>query len=298
MADGEAVYVGIDLSTSEASTGVCRLRWGAELEIDTARHLTVDEVLSEDFVAAAIDVPFGWPVDFVAAVAEWTQRGASGQPLASRLITDGYAVVGERLRFRTTDRFIRKAAKFLPDAAAGPWPDGLSVTKDMLTGTALHGMHIVGSRVPDHVVGRSYEETPSRIVEAYPSAALVAWGFDARGLKDKGDYGFDARAAVLNEIAARIPEVSSTIRGHETKIAATGDLFDGFICALVARAWHLGKCWLPDDPTVWKAMSEAVEEWVLVDGELKDRERFLAEVHAEGWIALPRAPLAVALTGG
>lgn len=287
------VYVGIDLSTSKASTGVCRLSWGAGMELASETGLSLGEVLDSPFTAAAVDVPFGWPVDFVLAVTEWSKRHDHEETASSQLMTSGYGSAGERLRFRTTDRFVRQAAKHLPGAPQEGWPQGLSVTKDMITGTALHGMHVLGSRYPSLLVGHKFSDTPGGIVEAYPAAALTAWNIVHAGYKGKA--GGPAREWILEKVETQVPSLSDAIdEENRGRLLSSDDLLDAFVCALVARAWHMDHTWLPDDPKVRSAMC-ALEEWSGDGVTFQGDDRFQEEVQQEGWIALPSASLAESL---
>lgn len=286
------MYAGVDLSTSKHGTGVCRLTWDGGMDLDRETGLSLDDVLDKPFAAAAVDVPFGWPVDFVLAVSEWSGRRDADAKPSSSLIADGYLLAGERLRFRTTDRFVRKAARHLPDAPSGGWPQGLSVTKDMITGTALHGMYVLGSRYPPLVFGQAHANTPGHVVEAYPAAALIAWNIDAGSYKGKD--GRSARGRILSSLEREASSLAGVIEDHRDALLESDDLLDAFICALVARAWHLGHTWLPHHPEVLAAMC-FVPEWSEDERTFKDEARFLSEISQEGWIALPAVPLGEAL---
>ncbi len=282
------IYVGIDLSTSDGTTGVCRINWDDEtMELDVASRLPVDHVLDEEFTAAGIDVPFGWPVDFVAAICAWSDRAEPSWSLDALLFSDGYESAGERLRFRSTDRFVRMAMKEdAPEKLRPGWPNGLSVTKDMITGTALHAMHLLGSRWPDLTLGHPFETATHPVVEVYPGIALRGWGLEAPPYKDK--EGEPGRRCILDQLEA-VPPLDRLIDDKRTRLEGDDNLLDAFVCALVARSWHLGHTYLPGDEEVVELMVAHCRRWF-------DQERFLDEVRREGWIAHPNDGLAEALS--
>lgn len=306
------IYVGIDLSTSDGKTGVCRINWDDEtMELDVASRLPVDQVLDDEFTAAGIDVPFGWPVDFVEATCAWTARsqpgdddgsdachdgqqartgpdnGDPGGHLDADLFRDGYESAGERLRFRATDRFVRKAMKAdAPEKLRSGWPSGLSVTKDMITGTALHAMHLLGCRYPDLTVGHPFETANHPVVEVYPAIALRGWGLEAPPYKDK--EGKAGRRCILEQLE-EVPPLDRLINDNRIALEKDDNLLDAFVCALVARSWHRGHTHLPDDEYVAELMEAHCGQWF-------DQDRFLDEVRREGWIAHPNAQLALALS--
>src|SRR3546814_3004732 len=95
--------LGIDLSANPAKTGACEVDWIAGtvtlLDRPTSDEQLVKAVLSVDM--AAIDVPLGWPDEFIeAVVAHRDRRGwppIAAEPPEERL----------PLRYRTTDLLTR-----------------------------------------------------------------------------------------------------------------------------------------------------------------------------------------------
>lgn len=129
-----------------------------------------------------------------------------------------------RLRYRVTD---------LAVIAAGAHP--LSVSTDRIGVAAMRGallQHMLGAAgLP---VDRS--GVTGRIVEAYPAAALQAWGLASSRYKGKANA--TACASLGFELAARC----GSIRGSAAAAleGCDDDALDAFVCALIARAVVVG----------------------------------------------------------
>ncbi len=96
--------------------------------------------------------------------------------------------------------------------------------------------------------GRSPDRAgASGVVEVYPAAALVQWGISQRsGVSDPGTYKGPSpeasarRVRIIDAIAGRAPwlEINEKVR---VVCADSDDCLDSLICALVARAYELGR---------------------------------------------------------
>lgn len=260
-------YIGVDLATQPVKTGVCVLEWPVHGRpqgrfVEVAGRTDVELVkLFKGASAVAIDVPFGWPAAFRSAIEMWSKDQVWEGP--------GYddKDVSERLRYRETDREcarrVREAVRRrrenhketlvklrLPQV-------GISVSTNWLGATALRGAGLLAQAA--HTEGIRFDRGSDRpeatsIVEAYPAAALASWDRTWAGL------GFE-----WPDVPAR-DEFKSRIDFEEPDGLENRDNFDAVVCALVARAWHLGCC----VPATEMARGQQQEE---------------------GWIALPTCSL-------
>lgn len=233
--------LGIDLSADPSRTGACEVDWSAGT-VSLMGPGPTDDALVAAAVAAdmtAIDVPLGWPDGFVdAVVAHHQGKGwppSSVAPPLDRL----------PLRYRLTDRVVM---------AGGGRP--LSVSSDLIGVAAMRGARLqhllVAAGVP---VDRS--GVTGRVVEAYPAAALRAWGLASS--RYKGPVHVAACRSLAAELAARCGAV-----GRAAAAALEGcddNALDGFVCALVARAVLVG---LTTRPAEEQAEVARREGWIHV----------------------------------
>lgn len=214
------ITVGIDLASQPVRTGLCVLEWAGEarcLELRTG----VDD---GEIVAAAtasdkcgIDVPLGWPDDFVATVAT---HHAGGTPPS----IEGT----ERLRMRATDIWVWRRHGRRP----------LSVSTDLIGVTALRAVQI--QRMMAAATGRPVDRTGAGlVVETYPAAALAAWGLPSSRYKG-ATPGSDE---TLAELAVAVTErFDVALDPADARLAATNDdAFDALVCAIVARLAATGR---------------------------------------------------------
>ena len=115
----QMVTLGVDLASQPKRTATCLVRWDrCSARVEALSMGATDSDLHELFGRAdkiGIDVPFGWPVPFARAVAQY---------LASTVWPS--AEVRE-LRFRRTDKVVREKL--------GRWP--LSVSSDLIAVPAM-----------------------------------------------------------------------------------------------------------------------------------------------------------------
>jgi hypothetical protein len=77
-----ATTLGIDIASQDQKTAACLIRWDERVTIDVAHAGFSDEALAEAIRGAGkvgIDVPLGWPVRFVEALASY-MAGAPWMP--------------------------------------------------------------------------------------------------------------------------------------------------------------------------------------------------------------------------
>lgn len=219
--------VGVDLAAAPERTGLCEIDWDARRVRLWPRPVDDDAIVSAIAASdlAGLDVPLGWPDDFVGALGAFHDHGdwlpADIEPPADRVA----------LRYRLTDRVIQRA---------GAQP--LSVSTDRIGVPAMRAARL------QHLLRRAgipvdRSGTTGRIAETYPAGALRVWGLTHRGYK---------RAANVATLQTLVAEVVA--RGGLFGDAAAAclqrcddDDFDAFVCALVARAVVLGLTAGPSD---------------------------------------------------
>jgi hypothetical protein len=210
--------LGIDLSTAETQTAACELRWdgteGRDLGGPPRLGLADGPLLAlmADADTIGIDAPFGWPDAFRAAIDAWSER-------------DAWPAGGDRrpLRLRRTDEFL---------VTRGRTP--MSVSSDRIAATAmrcadlLHRHHAARGDALDRIDGHA--------AETYPAGALVVWGIEIRGYKERG------ATAQRRAMAERLQDEADLELSEPTvaACAASDHVLDSLVCALVARARGLG----------------------------------------------------------
>ena len=214
------ITLGIDLASQPERTGACVVEWcGGGATVRSVQCGVTDAQLLEGIRNAArvgIDVPLGWPDEFVALVAAH-HRGAAA-PDAS--VVD--------LRYRATDHEVRRLT--------GRWP--LSVSSDLIAVPTFRAARLL-SVLAAH--GQPVDRGGAgKVVEAYPAAALKRWGFDAAGYK--GIEGRGRRHALLQALESRTAAWLTLDAASRTTCAETDDALDALVAALVARAAAVGMC--------------------------------------------------------
>ncbi len=210
--------LGVDVSSQDRGTAICVARWDGgrctleDLEVGVGDARIVE--LMREVKTSGIDAPFGWPVRFVDAVADWSHH--------DRWTQDWYDEPARReLRLRATDRWVQKRT--------GKWP--LSVSTDSIAMCALRTVGLLrdaGAPI-DRVGGPHYE--------VYPGAALIRWGLreTATGYKKSESV----RAGVVAALAPDDGWLRLTSEQRAT-LARTDHALDALLSALVARAATCG----------------------------------------------------------
>jgi predicted nuclease with RNAse H fold len=251
--------LGIDLASQDRDTASCFIRWRngrAEVEVPTVRRSNaalLEEAERAQWVG--IDAPFGWPDAFIEAVVGYSKTGrwpTSDLDWAPRV---------KRLRYRATDLFVEARAR-LP----------LSVSTDLIAVTAMRCATLLGAledgRRPLSRTGQD------RVVEVYPAAALVVWGFDVTGYKADGAEGKETRRALMSAIAARAKAWLELSEPAIEECVRKDHALDAFISSLACRAAERELTW-PADEGHLPELPAGVQ---LSPGQLE----------REGWIHLPR----------
>jgi predicted nuclease with RNAse H fold len=207
------ITLGIDLSSQPKNTVACLIDWskGAAVAREPALRCTdakLVELIHEADVVG-IDAPFGWPADFVAAVAGWKHEEWTNEHR-------------DRLRFRETDRAIKQRLGI----------DPLSVSTDRIALPAMRAMSLLQR------FGVTDRSGDGRFFEVYPAATLVAWGLSRRGYKQTESK--DARWAILKTLREKF----SFLTVEESYIESS-DTLDAFIASLTARAAAQGLTQVP-----------------------------------------------------
>jgi hypothetical protein len=239
--------LGIDLSSQKRHTAACMLRWdGKAAQIETLKQrLENPDLLGlmREADTTAIDAPFGWPDSFREAVHEW----ARGEPWPFAW-PDQQAM--DELRLRATDRWIRDEHG---KQALSVSSTGIAVTA-WRAAALLSGFYTDDEKPLDRVQGQ--------VREAYPGAALLAWGL----LDPQEMESYKTSSAVRERLLGRMAPGGGWLRlttQERQELAQSDHRVDALLCALVARAAAIGQTHPPPD------------------------ERDYAQLQREGWIAHP-----------
>lgn len=262
---GSAVKtVGVDLSATPSRTALVVAEWSSDGVVIQAPTVGLSdaELVARlaDIEWSAFDAPFGWPQEMVNSVHRYMTSG------------NWESEDREAFRFRRTDRFIRDTV--FAETGKKLWP--LSVSSDRLALTArrmaqLRELLSQGSGV------RFDRSGADRVVEVYPSAALVMWGIDPSGYKRSGnslrhDGECKARGVLLSALEGLLPQLSWA-QGSRDACVENDDVLDAVFGAIIARVASLGLTLQPQ-------------------GDDLDRAR------VEGWIHLPQKESLSKLFGG
>ncbi len=246
--------VGIDLAAQPARTALAVVVWepGSAAVSELTRPAFDDQIVAavQDCDRAGFDVPLGWPAPFTAFIT--AHQGDTHAPLPD-------ADAWRDLAYRETDRVVAQSFRKTP----------LSVSTDRIGLAAFRGATLL-ARLRDAGVDVSRDGT-GRILEAYPAVALMQWGLGVNGPYKGTDRGRASANLTLLVDALLTAAPWLDLGPHEERCRSNDDAFDAVICALIARAHHLGLCTAPTR-------------------EQQQRAR------TEGWIAVPEAPLAALLT--
>jgi predicted nuclease with RNAse H fold len=236
------ITLGIDLAAQPIRTAACAITWkrGAAQVLNLENRLDDDALL--EMIAGAdktgIDAPFGWPEAFVTRISQHNRQGSWPSD------RDQNALRG-RLAYRETDRFV---------ADRGTRP--LSVATDKIAVPAMRCAHLLDQlRRKAQPVDRAGS---GKVVEVYPSPALVAWGFAGRGYKRLA--GQATLKLLMRQLLAEAPWLE--IGAEERRLCERNDdAFDAVICSLVARAAHQRRTHQPPAAVAEQARREG---WIHV----------------------------------
>jgi predicted nuclease with RNAse H fold len=215
--------LGIDLAAQPANTAVCSIEWGpARPIVSDLRSGLNDDALLDAIARAdkvAIDAPFGWPDEFVAAVSAHSNR--AGWP-GSGEDQDLYRF---RLSFRATDRHL------IEQGARRP----LSVSTDLIGVVAMRCAFLLDRLA---AVGEPVDRAGSgKVFEAYPAPALSSWGLSAIGYKSR--VGAARLPQLLSQLEEGLGGLELRVQ-HRELAESDHNCFDAVVCSLIARAAALG----------------------------------------------------------
>lgn len=231
------ITLGIDLASRAERTAACTIEWddGRARIVDLACGLDDAALLARITPAdkAGIDAPFGWPEEFVGAVAGFH----AGGPWPAATVS--------ALRYRATDHVVARVT--------GRWP--LSVSTDLIGVPAFRVARLL-TRLAE--AGETIDRSGSgRVVETYPAAALRLWGFASTGYKRRD--GLPSLGRLLAALRARTRAWLTLDPPARRLCARSDDAFDALVAALIARAAALGRCAAPPHEHAERA---AVEGWI------------------------------------
>jgi predicted nuclease with RNAse H fold len=228
--------LGVDLAAEATNTAACLIEWqdGCATVLDIATRCD-DRQLLQMIQAAdrvGIDVPFGWPNEFIDAIA--SHRSLGRWPGSDRT----------SLRFRATDRFVTSRTRL--------WP--LSVSTDRIGVTAMRCAYLL-----DQIAQKGEPVDRSgagKVVEVYPAAALAVWGFDPK--RYKKIRGRQNLGRLVEQLVGNRPWLALTSQARR-QCEESDDVFDALISSLVARAVALGLTHMPPPEHVQRAR---LEGWI------------------------------------
>jgi hypothetical protein len=233
--------LGIDLSTTAAATAAVRIHWSAQgaPEVLVTRRLEPGALVDlvkrarEEDALVAVDVPFGWPLAWVDALAAYhasPQQAWRGAGSGSRAPGRGDALLWRRTDIAVHDEILRVTTD-------GKWP--FSVATNMLGATAAYWAYVSGAATAH---GRGFARDGSDgVIEVYPVGSLAMWGAWRRGrtVADVMDAFFAAcRDAhiLLSADIHRLCMEQVGVRGQ----AADAHIFDALVASLTSRAYQRG----------------------------------------------------------
>ena len=215
--------LGIDLAAQPANTSACAIDWGPGAPVISELESGLDDASLLEAISGAdkvgIDAPFGWPDDFVAAVA--AHRDRAGWPGSG----EDQDVYRFHLSFRITDR------RLIEGGARRP----LSVSTDLIGVVAMRCAYLLDRLA---AAGEPVDRAGfGKVLEAYPAPALTSWGLSAVGYKSR--VGVARLPEMLNQLEEALGGIQMTPQERQ---AASSDhnSFDALVASLVARAAALG----------------------------------------------------------
>jgi len=244
------ITAGVDLSSQDVRTASCRIEWSVsgakilDLSLGTSDVQIINLIQSADKVG--VDVPLGWPMAFVEALA---QHNSDGSWPSDYNHSDTLAV-----RYRRTDLAVWRIIKGNPP---------LSVSTDKIALPAMRSAAML-SRLPYRVA----LDGSGVVVEVYPAAALKRWGFESRGYKGRDNV--QARQRLVTTFYDATTTWLGMTDEQLSLCAASDDAFDAVVCALVARASARLLC-EPIGDEDWPAA--LIEGWIALP-----REHSLAQL--------------------
>lgn len=232
--------VGVDLAAEARGTAACVVSWSQNRATIERLKVGVSDLevleLARSATFLGIDCAFGWPLDFVAFLAE-NSEASSPPPI------DGGLDWRRRTVYRETDRYVR--------LVTGKQP--LSVAADRLGLTALRCAGLLGRLSAAGIPVRRDGAGP--VFEVYPAASLRIWSLEERGYK----IGRQARERLLARLCRQAPWLE--LGDFSRDLVNSADAFDALIAALTTRAAGQGLSPLPDHEVAAAARAEG---WIML----------------------------------
>jgi hypothetical protein len=214
------VTLGVDLAASDDKTAACLIRWAegkatVEDHVASASDTTLVE-LGQRADKIGIDVPFGWPRDFVGAVNSHHKH------------SDWPDVDKDHLRYRATDREVYEKTGRPP----------LSVSSDRIAVPAMRAAPLL-TRMAGPTIDRA---GMGKLVEVYPAAALRRWNLVAEGYKGKKAKKTAKRLDLVKQVIEKAGDKLQISAKARAACEDNDNVLDAVIAAFVARAKAAGLC--------------------------------------------------------
>lgn len=241
-------YLGIDLAAQPGNTAVCAIYdRGGKLVAQSLRrpdeNWTDKELLRVMGRARwiGIDAPFGWPIEFAAAVAG-SADGGFWEPSARHPKRPNYDY--SQLRLRSTDRFVARLTR--PDDIRTCHP--LSVSSDSIGVVAFRAASLLSAF---RGTGWTFDRTGAtnqahRVIEVYPAATLALLK-----IRQKGAVSYKKKSSL--ELRGQYLHALCDQKGHEISLGSNEDAllatdhdFDAFVSAFTALLAAKDETWGPD----------------------------------------------------
>ncbi|MBY0549274.1 MAG: DUF429 domain-containing protein [Candidatus Obscuribacterales bacterium] len=196
---------------------------------DAAKENAEAVCTNRELQVVGVDVPFGWPIDFVELVQSWNMAGINGSLSVAE--DDGY-------RYRKTDNVVDEELRKRP----------LSVTSDLIAASMRAWLRLCsstktrGSLSPQIRVDRT-EFMPNLpvLIEVYPAATLrafashsnndIRWRTLIAGYKGKDST---EATSLRKELLAILGEMFQISNIPISSMAESADETDAFIAAITA----------------------------------------------------------------
>jgi hypothetical protein len=254
--------IGIDLACEPHDTALCKIIWGErnpKVQIIPDLGLKGIEKEIEGKMPVGIDAPFGWPLEFVNAMAR-SGRGENWQDACfpPEFIARVNAIRPIPEMDGPRHAFHYRRTDLVTWASTGQQP--MRVSASLIGSLAMHAAALLAIIAPKDLPRVRLGQT--RIVEVYPAAALAVW-------RNKHEARRETLDRIIRKLELDFDKDGDRLRCLYEKKKHAGD---ALLAAIVARAHGKGLC----QETVWKGFEKFAE--------------------TEGWIAIP-PPLSALLPG-
>lgn len=237
--------LGIDLATTNGSTGICEIDWHRRTSKVEVGRFADDDIVGQirdvrgDGGWISIDTPFGFPADFARSVHAWCRDGT---------VPDA---TDDEIRYRVSERYVAERQTAFKERMGGRSTFPLSPVASLITPTIIRCARIltkVHDGAPLDRIGLT-----SRVVEAYPIAALRVWRITTNRYKK---VAADCRMIfekLCHQAGVSCPEGLGAI---------DDDAVDAFVCALVAQVVALADGATVDDIDAAQLDTVREEGWI------------------------------------